>query len=501
MLAKSLCTIIDKKRYIMYLGIDLGTSGVKVIILDDNDRLIAQASSSIDVSRPYPLWSEQEPASWWQATNEAMATLKANNSDDLSQISAIGLSGQMHGATLLDHENNIIRPAILWNDGRSEQQCKAIEAIEPDTRAITGNIAMPGFTAPKLVWLKENEAENFAKVAKVLLPKDYLRFLMTGEFASDMSDSAGTLWLDVEKRQWSTKMLSATDLNLAQMPALYEGTEITGHLTDEIAKLWGMDKVPVIAGGGDNAAGAAGIGVINPNEAFLSLGTSGVYFVANETYMPNPDSAVHTFCHCIPNTWHQMAVVLSAASCLTWVTQLTGFENEKSLLDEVEKLDFSTPSPLMFLPYLSGERTPHNNPNAQGVFFGLGYNTEAAELGRAVLEGIAFAFADGQQALVAAGTKIDQVSVIGGGSRSKLWGKILASVLNKPLTYRKGGEVGPALGAARLAKIGVNKLNVSDVCIASEIDYVIEPQQEMTNYYPAQHLKYQQLYQSLKEHF
>jgi xylulokinase len=485
----------------MYLGIDLGTSGVKVIMLDDKDVIVAQASSPLTVSRPAPLWSEQNPSDWWQATQLAIAELKQKNAESLAQVKAIGLSGQMHGATLLDNKNQVIRPAILWNDGRCEAQCKEIESSEPNTRAITGNIAMPGFTAPKLVWLKKHELDNFNKVAKVLLPKDYLRFLMTGDFASDMSDSAGTLWLDVEKRQWSEKMLTATDLTLEQMPVLYEGTEITGHLSDEVATLWGMNKIPVIAGGGDNAAGAAGIGVINPNEAFLSLGTSGVYFVANASYKPNPDSAVHTFCHCVPNTWHQMAVVLSAASCLTWVTKLTAFNDEKSLLDEVEKIDFTTPSSVMFLPYLSGERTPHNNPNAQGVFFGLDHNTGPAELGRAVLEGIAFAFADGQQALVAAGTKIDQVSVIGGGSRSKLWGKILASVLNKPLTYQKGGEVGPALGAARLAKIGVNELNVSDVCIASEVDHVIEPQQQMTNYYPAQHLKYQQLYQSLKALF
>ncbi|XPF94440.1 xylulokinase [Colwellia sp. RE-S-Sl-9] len=485
----------------MYLGIDLGTSGVKVILLDDNDKIIEQASASLTVSRPAPLWSEQDPSDWWQATNDAIATLKAKNSEALSSVVAVGLSGQMHGATLLDNNNNIIRPAMLWNDGRCEQQCKTIEAREPNTRAITGNIAMPGFTAPKLVWLKENEPENFNKVAKVLLPKDYLRFLMTGDYASDMSDSAGTLWLDVEKRQWSEKMLTATDLTIEQMPALFEGTEITGYLTKDIAEQWGMNQVPVIAGGGDNAAGAAGIGVINPNEAFLSLGTSGVYFVANETYNPNPDSAVHTFCHCIPNTWHQMSVILSAASCLTWVTQLTGFKDEKSLLDEVEKLDFSVPSSVIFLPYLSGERTPHNNPNAQGVFFGLGHNTNAAELGRAVLEGIAYAFNDGQEALMAAGTQIDTVSVIGGGSRSKLWGKILASVLNKPLTYRNGGEVGPAHGAARLAKVGVNKVDASTVCVTGDIVHVIEPDQTMANNYETQKHKYQQLYLSLKEHF
>jgi len=485
----------------MYLGIDLGTSGVKVIILDDNDVLIAQASSPLNVSRPAPLWSEQNPNDWWQATNLAIAELKQGNADSLKQVKAIGLSGQMHGATLLDNENNIIRPAILWNDGRCEVECKELEQSEPNSRAITGNIAMPGFTAPKLTWLKKHESDNFDKVAKVLLPKDYLRFLMTGDFASDMSDSAGTLWLDVEKRQWSEQMLAATDLSIAQMPILFEGTEITGYLNKDIAEQWGMNPVPVIAGGGDNAAGAAGIGVINPNEAFLSLGTSGVYFVANETYNPNPDSAVHTFCHCIPNTWHQMSVVLSAASCLTWVTKLTGFSDEKSLLDEVATLDFSKPSSVLFLPYLSGERTPHNNPNAQGVFFGLDHNTGPAVLGRAVLEGVAFAFADGQEALIAAGTQIDQVSVIGGGARSTLWGKILASVLNRPLTYRKGAEVGPAFGAARLAKIGVTKLAASDVCYASDVDFVIEPDKTMQDYYTAQHKKYQQLYQSLKDHF
>lgn len=485
----------------MYLGIDLGTSCVKIIILDDNDQLIAQASSPLEVSRPQPLWSEQAPADWWRATNLAMEELGQSNPADLKAVKAIGLSGQMHGATLLDANNEIIRPAILWNDGRSEEQCKALETMEPNSRTITGNIAMPGFTAPKLLWVKEHEPDNFAKVATVLLPKDYLRFLMSGDFASDMSDSAGTLWLDVEKRQWSEQMLQASGLTEAHMPVLYEGTQVTGNLNSDIAKQWGMQAVPIIAGGGDNAAGAAGIGVINPNEAFLSLGTSGVYFVANESYQPNPDSAVHTFCHCIENTWHQMSVILSAASCLTWVTQLTGHKDEQTLLDKVEKLDFSSPSSVTFLPYLSGERTPHNNPNAQGVFFGLGHNTDAAELGRAVLEGIAFAFADGQEALMAAGTSIDTVSVIGGGSRSKLWGKIIASVLNKPLTYRKGGEVGPAFGAARLAKLGVNALSASDVCTAGQIEEIINPNPTMSAYYFEQHKKYQQLYQSLKAHF
>ena len=485
----------------MYLGIDLGTSAVKVIILNEHDQVVAQTSSPLDVNRPKPLWSEQDPEHWWQATELAIAALRQSNNTELQAVKAIGLSGQMHGATLLDAKNQVIRPAILWNDGRSEAQCKTIEANEPNSRTITGNIAMPGFTAPKLVWVKEHEPGNFAKVAKVLLPKDYLRFLMTGDFASDMSDSAGTLWLDVEQRQWSTPMLEACGLTEAQMPKLYEGTQITGYLNTELAERWGMQAVPVIAGGGDNAAGAAGIGVIHPNEAFLSLGTSGVYFVANESYQPNADSAVHTFCHCIENTWHQMSVILSAASCLSWVTELTGAQDEASLLADVEKLDFSLPSQVLFLPYLSGERTPHNNPNAQGVFFGLSHDSGAAAMGRAVLEGVAFAFADGQQALMAAGTQIDTVSVIGGGSVSVLWGKILASVLNQPLIYRKGAEVGPAFGAARLAKIGTSSLSAAEICVAGEINTVIDPEPGMSAYYREQHKKYQNLYQSLKAHF
>ena len=485
----------------MYLGIDLGTSGVKVVILGEDESLLAQASSPLTVARPEHLWSEQEPQQWWQAVNLAMTELKILHLNLLAQVKAIGLSGQMHGATLLDANNNVLRPAILWNDGRSHLECTELEQAVTNSREITGNIAMPGFTAPKLCWLKKHEPALFDKINKVLLPKDYLRFLMTGDYASDMSDSAGTLWLDVSKRCWSSVMLAATGLNESHMPKLYEGTEVTGLLTADIAKKWGMSQVPVAAGAGDNAAGAAGIGVINPNEAFLSLGTSGVYFVANESYQPNPDGAVHTFCHCLPNTWHQMSVVLSAASCLSWVTKLTGAANEQTLLDEVASEDFTQPCQVTFLPYLSGERTPHNNPNAQGVFFGLGHNTSRAVLGRAVLEGVAFAFADGQQVLLDSGTKIDQVSVIGGGARSALWGKILASVLNRPLIYRQGGEVGPAFGAARLARIAVTGESPQMVCQPSKITSTIEADDTMSAYYQIQLQKFRKLYANISELF
>ena len=485
----------------MYLGIDLGTSGVKIVLLNDNEQLVAQASSPLSVSRPADLWSEQNPSDWWQATNLAMAQLKLSHSAELSAVKAIGLSGQMHGATLLDKHDQVIRPAILWNDGRSFTECLEIEQKIKNSRRITGNIAMPGFTAPKLAWVNKFENSLFKKINKVLLPKDYLRLLMTGEYASDMSDSAGTLWLDVAKRQWSAEMLAATELTEKHMPQLFEGTEITGTLTSDVANRWGMKRVPVAAGAGDNAAGAVGIGVINPNEAFLSLGTSGVYFVANERYQPNPDGAVHTFCHCLPNTWHQMSVILSAASCLTWVTQLTGYTNEQALLDEVAKEDFSQPCTLLFLPYLSGERTPHNNPNAKGVFFGLTHNTSKAQLGRAVLEGVAFAFADGQQALLDSGTKIDQVSVIGGGSRSSLWGKILASVLQQPLIYREGAEVGPAFGAARLARLSVTNESPAQVCQPGKTTSTITVDANMSDYYQEKYQSYKKIYSKLKDCF
>ncbi len=485
----------------MFLGIDLGTSSVKVIIIDGENTLIAQASSNLEVSIPQPLWSEQNPEHWWEATNNAMKQLKNSHTQELLSVKAIGLSGQMHGATLLDSDHNIIRPAILWNDGRSQQQCIDIEKREPKSCTITGNIAMPGFTVPKILWVKENEPELFDRIHKVLLPKDYLRYLMTGDFASDMSDSAGTLWLDVEKRQWSNEMLATTHLNESHMPKLYEGTEITGILSADVASNWGMNQVPVAAGAGDNAAGAAGIGVINSNEAFLSLGTSGVYFVANEQYLPNPKGALHTFCHCIPNTWHQMSVILSAASCLTWVTNLTNATNEQSLLDEVALEDFTQPCTVTFLPYLSGERTPHNNPHAQGVFFGLGHNTSRAVLGRAVLEGVAFAFADAQQVIFDAGTKITKVSVIGGGARSELWGKIIASVLNQTLIYREGGEVGPAFGAARLARLALTGESPTDVCQPGKIKHTIKPDERMSEIYQTQYKKFRCLYKSVSPHF
>ncbi len=481
----------------MYLGIDIGTSAVKALLMDEYGSIISETSAPLSVSRPKDLWSEQNADDWWSATNEAVLGLDRKSR---SAVKAVGLSGQMHGATVLDREDKPLRPAILWNDGRSAAQCQLLEEKEPQSRAITGNIAMPGFTAPKLLWLQQNEPDLFSKISKVLLPKDYVRLCMTGDYASDMSDSAGTLWLDVGTRSWSEKMLSACDLSEEQMPKLTEGTEPTGTLRRDVAMSWGMDQVPVAAGGGDNAAGAVGAGVVTSGQAFISLGTSGVYFIASDRFAPNPDQAVHSFCHALPDRWHTMAVILSAASCLDWVAALGGFEDIGQALAAAEEHG-PIDGPEMFLPYLSGERTPHNNPHAKGVFFGLTHNTDRATLVQAVLEGVAFAFADGQDVLLNAEQTIDEVSVIGGGAQSLYWGKILAAALNRPLLYREGGEKGPAFGAARLARLCHSGEPIDTVCTAPKISHEIRPDLGLTSQLAARKSKFTGLYQVLKTAF
>lgn len=454
----------------MFLGVDIGTSGVKAVLLDEAGRLAGQATSPLTVSRPRPLWSEQAPDDWSRAATLAVQALDPALR---RRVRAVGLAGQMHGAVLLGADDRPLRPAILWNDGRSFAECAELEAACPDLRAIAGNLAMPGFTAPKLLWVRKHEPEVFAQVRRVLLPKDYVRLQLTGNAASDLSDSAGTLWLDVGRRAWSERLLAACDLTLDHMPALHEGTEITGRLTREAADLWGLGQVPVAAGAGDNAAGAAGVGVTQDGQALLSLGTSGVIFVATDSFRPNPARGVHAFCHCLPDTWHQMAVHLSAASCVDWVARLTGAADPAEVFARAEA---ASPGPELFLPYLSGERTPHNDPHVRGAFLNLDHDTDAGRLFQAVLEGVAFALADGLDAIRETGAKVPQLSVIGGGARSAWWGRILASALDTPLAYLDGGEVGPALGAARLAHAAVEPTARAEIFKASPISRIVEPE-------------------------
>jgi len=476
----------------MYLGIDIGTSGVKAVIIDDSQNIVDQASAALSVSRPNPLWSEQDPASWWAATNDAVHQLEAKFR---SAVRAIGLSGQMHGATCLDETDNIIRPAILWNDGRSGQSCKDMMAELPSLTDISGNLAMPGFTAPKLYWMRAHEPDNFKQISKVLLPKDYVRLLMSGDYASDMSDSAGTLWLNVKKRDWSDALLGLTDLSRRNMPELFEGSEATGTLLPKTASDWGMSSVPIAAGGGDNAAGAVGTGTIRPGEGFISLGTSGVVFLADNTYTANTDGAVHSFCHALPNLWHRMSVILSAASAVDFVAKITGFETEASLYEETANIRIAGRGPL-FLPYLSGERTPYNDPMAKGVFFGLSNKDTPISLAQSALEGVAFALADGIDVLRENGTAIGELSVIGGGSRSDWWGEIISSAINMPLTYRDSGAVGPAFGAARLARLSLGDDKIEDICTAPPVSHRIEPNNELSDIYAQRRKAFTELYKS-----
>jgi len=482
----------------MFLGIDLGTSAIKLLVIDESNSVLAESNISLEVSRPQPLWSEQEPDEWWRSLLKGIEDLKSQTS--LSYLKGIGLSGQMHGAVLLDKKGEVLRPAILWNDGRSGKECLELEDAAPDLHRITGNLAMPGFTAPKLLWIRKNEPEIFNRIRTVLLPKDYLRFRLCGEAISDMSDSSGTLWMDTAARDWSEIMLAATSLSRDQMPRLVEGTSPGGVLRSELAREWGIEANPIIAGSaGDNAAGAVGIGAIKSGSAFVSLGTSGVYFVVNPRFIHNPKKGSHAFCHCIPDTWHQMGVILSASSCLSWLSNILK-KNEGELISSLESSPHE-PGEVIFLPYLSGERTPHNNPNAQGVFFGLKHQHGTTELTQAVLEGVAFAFGDCQQVLLDSGAEIDEVSLIGGGSKSHLWAQILASVLERPMIRHDTSEMGPALGAARLAMLAINNGSLEEICQRPRVKEIVEPNLKHVPHYRQNQERYRRLYSHLEEDF
>jgi len=479
----------------MYLGLDLGTSGVKAMLMDGDQKIIGSGHGSLDVSRPHSGWSEQAPADWIHAAEEAIAELKKSHPGELAAVKGIGLSGQMHGATLLDGADNVLRPCILWNDTRSFKEAAALDA-DPRFRALTGNIVFPGFTAPKLVWVKNNEPEIFDKVRKVLLPKDYLRLWLSGEHISEMSDSAGTSWLDTGKRKWSPELLAATGLDESQMPRLVEGTDKAGTLRGELASRWGMGSDVVIAGGaGDNAASACGMGTVGEGHAFVSLGTSGVLFAANARYLPKPESAVHAFCHALPNMWHQMGVILSATDALNWYSGIAG----KSAAELTSELgdELKAPTSVTFLPYLSGERTPHNDAKIRGVFTGLGHESSRIVLTQAVLEGVTFAIRDNLEALKSAGTSISRVTAIGGGSRSRYWLKSIATSLGVPVDIPQDGDFGAAFGAARLGLIAATGADPVKVCTPPATDETIEPVSALTSAYEEAYARYRKTYPAI----
>lgn len=482
-----------------YLGIDIGTSGVKALLIDRAGSPLGEATAkAVEPVRPHPGWSEQNPADWWAATLEAIDKLSKAHPAEMAKVRGIGLSGHMHGATLLDENDEVLRPCILWNDGRSAAECAEMEASLPSLRDIAGNIAMPGFTAPKIAWVRKHEPEIYAKLAKVLLPKAYIRLLLTGEHVEEMSDAAGTLWLDVGKRDWSDELLKLTGLNRSHMPRLVEGSAPSANLKREFVNRWGMSGDVVVAGGaGDNAAAACGIGATEPGEGFVSLGTSGVLFVSNDRFRPNTKGAVHAFCHAIPNTWHQMGVILSATDSLNWLAKITGQDPAK--LAGAAEAGFKGPGEEIFLPYLSGERTPHNNAAARGSFTGLSHSTDPALLAQAVMEGVAFAFRDCQRVLQDAGTQMGRLLAVGGGSKSELWLKLIATNLDTEIALPEDGDFGGALGVARLGLCAAEGADPAEIMTMPAIKRVIQPDAKLKTAYSDQYARYRALYPAIEE--
>jgi xylulokinase len=476
----------------MFLGLDLGTSGLKGLLIDEGQGVVAEATAPLTVHRPHDGWSEQDPDEWIAAAEAVMDRLAAG--PGLAAVRGIGLSGQMHGATLLDAADEVLRPCILWNDTRSHAEAAAMDA-DPVWRRVTGNIVFPGFTAPKLAWVKAHEPALFARVAKVLLPKDYLRLWLTGEHVAEMSDAAGTSWLDTGARDWSDDLLARSGLSRAAMPRLVEGSAVSGTIRADLARRWGLPATAVVAGGaGDNAASAIGMGVARAGQAFVSLGTSGVLFAANDGYRPDAGTAVHTFCHALPGTWHQMGVILAATDALNWFSGIAGAD-AAHLTAGLGPLH--APGRTMFLPYLGGERTPLNSATVRGAFIGLEHATDRAAATRAVLEGVAFALRDCRDALAATGTRIDSLVAVGGGSRSDYWLQVIATALDHPLSIPEAGDFGAAFGAARLGMMAAT----GDLSIATppRITRTIVPDPALGPAFDEGHARYRRASQAILE--
>ena len=465
----------------MYIGLDLGTSGLKGVLIDDSQRVLAEASAPLTVRRLFEGWSEQDPAQWISAAETVLGQLATHG-----PIRAIGLSGHMHGATVLDASNQVLRPCMLWNDTRSHLEAAQMDA-NPAFRAISGNIVFPGFTAPKVEWLRSHEPALWSRIAMILLPKDYLRLWLTGDHISEMSDSAGTAWFDTGRRDWSDNLLSACHLTRAQMPKLIEGSSASGTLRPELAARLGLPPGVIVAGGGgDNAAAGVGVGVVRAGEAFVSLGTSGVLFAANNGYQPNPATAVHTFCHALPATWHQMGVILAATDALNWYAGLVG-QTAATLTGELGPLQ--APSKTRFLPYLGGERTPLNDAAIRGAFIGLEHSTDRSAGTRAVLEGVTFAIRDCRDALASTGTRLEHLIAVGGGSRSDYWLCAIATALDIPVQIPAAGDFGGAFGSARLAIMAATGAG-AEIATLPPIARVIQPDRALSDAFDAGHARY-----------
>ena len=436
------------------LGIDLGTSELKAILMDATGAVLAHAGVRLSVSRRHSGWSEQAPEDWWQACLQALAQLRGHEA--FTRVACIGLSGQMHGAVLLGADNRVLYPAILWDDSRAVAEA---EQLGPGFADVTGSLPMAGLTAPKLLWLQRHEPEVFQAIDCVLSPKDYLRLRLSGERISEMSDAAGTLWLDVARRAWFTPMVRATGLTPGQLPRLVEGGAASALLT---ATGLGLSAEVVIAGGGgDNPVAAVGIGAVNAGDGFITLGTSAAIVAITDHAAGNPASAVHSFCHALPNRWYTMGAMLAGASCLRWVTRLTGMADEQALLEQVQvQLPIEQHVPLetpLFLPYLAGERTPHNDPLLRGGFMNLGHDCTPAMLGYAVMEGVGFGLLDALRAVQSTGADVTALALVGGGARSEYWAQLLANILQREIFTLQGSELSACIGAAKLGFVAMGQ--------------------------------------------
>lgn len=481
-----------------YLGIDLGTTALKCIITDHKQRVVGSSEVKLAISRPQALWSEQNPKDWWAALQRACKLLRAANGKAWKRISAIGLSGQMHGAVVLDAAGHVLRPAILWNDGRSWAEAAHLNDQLPDIGQISGVPAMTGFTAPKLLWLRSHEPKIFQRIAMLVAPKDFLRFQMTGEFITDPCDASAMLLFDVGQRKWSQTLVGAVGLGIEKLPKVHEGPHASSHLSKPAAKLLGLPaRLPIATGAGDAAASAVGIGAIHDGDGFISLGTSAQYFVTTNDYRPHPEQMIHALCHGLPDLWYQVAAMLNGASPLNWLNDLLQSGNIQSLLQRTSRR-YHGVGHILFLPYLNGERTPHNDPFARAAFHGLHAGTTQEDLALAVLEGVAFSLADCQDVLKQSGTRVSELIVVGGGTRSKFWMQLLANALNRRITICKGSEVGAAFGAARLARLAVTGEAVADVCTKPKPLMHLEPDPTLSKAYGDRLGDFRALYRALK---
>jgi xylulokinase len=490
----------------IFIGIDSSTTATKALLMDEQGSVLGVASSEYTYETPHPLWSEQDPSLWWRGTVQSIRAVLQKTGVNAAQVKGIGLTGQMHGLVLLDENGDVLRPAILWNDQRTASQCDAIRLKLGRERLIqiTGNDALTGFTAPKILWVQEHEPEIWKRTHHILLPKDYVRYKLTGAFGMDKADGAGTILFDLAKRNWSAEVLSALEIPAECLPPTFEGTDITGGLSASVAQELGLPAgIPVFGGGGDQAASAVGTGAVRAGVVSVSLGTSGVVFAATDAPVIEPNGRLHAFCHSVPNKWHLMGVMLSAAGSLRWHRDTfapnTTYDD---LLEPAAQISAGS-NGLFFLPYLTGERTPHPDPLARGAFIGLTVRHSLPHLTRSVLEGVSFGLRDSFELMKSAGLEnITQVRVTGGGARSPLWRQILADVLQAEVVTVNTTE-GAAYGAALLAATGAGVFpSVESACDASvKITGNTQPDPVEAGMYQKSYLLYRELYPALKDSF